>query len=38
MGLTLAEREALRKRVKTLLPQMKKSANVEHFTKEGRHN
>ena len=35
MGLTLAEREALRKRVKILLPQMKISEIVEHFKKEG---
>ncbi len=35
MVLTLAEREALQKRVKILLPQMKKSDIVEHLTKEG---
>ncbi len=35
MVLTFTELEALRKRVKILLPQMKKSEIVEHFTKEG---
>jgi hypothetical protein len=35
MGLNMAEREALRKRVKNLLPQMKKSDIVKHFVMEG---
>ncbi len=35
MGFNLAEPEALRKRVKNLLPQMKKSDIVKHFVMEG---
>ena len=35
MRLTVADREAFRERVKKLIPQMKKSDIVKHFTKEG---
>jgi hypothetical protein len=35
MRLNVAERQALRKRVKNLIPQMKKSEIVRHFSKEG---
>jgi transposase len=35
MRLSVAEREALRKRVEKLVPQMTKSAIVKHFAKEG---
>ena len=35
MRLNAADREYLRKRVKTLMPQMKKSEIVKHFEKEG---
>jgi hypothetical protein len=35
MRLNKAERESLRKRVKILIPQMKKSEILNHFEKEG---
>ena len=35
MRLNKTEREVLRKRVKILIPQMKKSEIVNHFQKEG---
>ena len=35
MQINLKEREAFRKRVKKLLPQMKKTQIVKHFLKEG---
>jgi hypothetical protein len=35
MRLNKTERESLRKRVKILIPQMKKSEIVNHFQKEG---
>ena len=35
MRLNKTEREALRKRVKIVIPQMKKSEIVNHFEKEG---
>ena len=35
MRLNKTERESLRKRVEIVIPQMKKSKNVNHFQKEG---